>query len=122
KAEQKRLQNSLKELLDLQAAGKLEEARAKAKELTREFPGNPAATASFTTMSSMDALVSLRTIKSDKERGFDNAIRGVDRSAVIPKGDVEFPKDWKEKSARRLKIYGQPKLSPKEQAIVAALS
>jgi hypothetical protein len=122
KAEQKRLQDSLKELLDLQANGKLEAARAKAKELAREFPGNPAAQASYTTMSSIDTLVALRTIRNDKEKGFDNAIRSVDRSAVIPKGDVEFPKDWKEKSLKRLKTYGPIKLSPKEQAIVAALS
>jgi hypothetical protein len=121
-AEQKRLQKGLKEVLDLQQNGKFQEAKAKSEELTREFPSNPAVVASRTTMSGIENLVALRTIRSDKAKGFDNAIRDIDRSAVLPKGDVEFPKDWKQKSEYRLKKYGPVKLSPKEQAIVAALS
>jgi hypothetical protein len=121
KAEQKRLADSLKELLDLQAAGKLEAARAKSKEIAREFHGSPAAQATYITMSSMDTLVAFRTIKNDKEKGVIGVQRGIDRSAVPPTKDMEFPPDWKEKTKKRPPA-GQVPLSAKEKAIVAALS
>lgn len=121
-AEQKRLQNALKDILELQQNGKLEDARAKSREIAREFPGNPAAQATVTTMSGLESLVAVRSIRNAKAKGFEAAMRDVDRSSIIPKGEIEFPAHWRQLSDYRLKRYGPIKLSPKEQAIVRALS
>ena len=40
-------------------------------------------------------------IRKDKDQGALAALNTVDRSAVMPRGEVEFPKDFKEKTARR---------------------
>jgi hypothetical protein len=48
------------------------------------------------------------------------ALNDVQRSAIPPLGDIEFPKDWKEKSERRLAAM-QVKLTEKEKKIVSAL-
>jgi hypothetical protein len=121
--EQKRLQKALAEVLDLQKNGKIEEARRKSKELTKEFPGNPAVLATHTTMSSIDQLVATRNIKTSKERGFVGAMRDVEKSAIPISGDIEFSKDPEviRRREMRAKTYGN-KLSPKEQAIVRALN
>jgi hypothetical protein len=122
KEEDTKLRKGLNEVLELQQKGKIEEARARAKELARQFPGSPAAAASVTTMSAMDQLVSAKITRKEKARGFDRGIRDVEKSSIIPKDDVVFPADWAEKSKRRLAKYGPIKLSPKEQEIVRALS
>ena len=41
-------------------------------------------------------------------------------SAIPPRGDIVFPKDWKEKTERRRKMF-EVKLSPEEESILQAL-
>jgi hypothetical protein len=116
------LRKGLNEVLELQQKGKQDEARARSKELARKFPGSPAAVATYSTMSAMDQLVSARMTRNDKASGFQRGIRDVEKSSIIPKDDITFPADWAEKTKRRAGKYGPVKLSPKEQAIVRALS
>src|SRR5206468_3370731 len=42
-----------------------------------------------------------KSIQQDKDRGAAAALNNVDRTAVMPKGDIEFPKDFKDKTAQR---------------------
>lgn len=64
------------------------------------------------------ALRELRGIRDERDRRYAVAYRDFMRATLIPEGDIEFPKDWKEKTERRLKV----KLDPKEVKLLKALN
>lgn len=115
------LRKKLAEVLDLQKNGKPAEAKRAAEELTKQYPGHPAAQNALLTAAAFDQLASAREIRKEKTQRFGAALNDVDRSAMPPIGDIEFPKDWKEKSERR-KMYAAPRLSARERAILQALN
>lgn len=114
------LRRKLADILDLEKAGKPAEAKRAAAELAKQYPTHPAVQNSLLTASAFDQLASAREIKREKTERTVAALNDVDRSALPPLGDIEYPKDWKEKSERR-KMYAAPKLTPKERAILQAL-
>ncbi|MGE3806653.1 MAG: hypothetical protein AB7K24_18455 [Gemmataceae bacterium] len=121
--EDQALQNELNTILDLQAKGKVEEAQKMAAELARKHPSNQAVRIANHNTSALNQLASARTIRQEKERGFDGAIRDVEKSATPIKGDIQFPdaEKWK-RINERAKKYTGPRLTPQEQSIMAALN
>lgn len=114
-----KLRRNLNTILDLQKQGKAAEARKLADELARQYPSNPAVAASIQTSSAFEQLVSARAIHNEKERRSLNVMRDIERSSIPPAGDVEFPKDWKEKTKRR--TSAMVTLTAKEKALLRAL-
>lgn len=118
--EGEKIRRALASVVDLQKNGKLAEARKQADELAKLYPNNPAAVNMARTTAAFEQLVSARDIKKDKEKGVLAALRDVDRSSIPPKDDIEFPKDWKERTKNR--TANRFKLSPKEKAIMQSLN
>jgi hypothetical protein len=99
--------------------GRAEEARQRVEELGRRYPDNPAVLAARRNLSAIDTLEKVRQDRKDMERGALSANRDVDHSGTPPAGDIDFPKDWAEKSKKR---SSATQLSAKERAIIKALN
>lgn len=119
--EDEKLRRKLADVLELQKSGKPAEAKRLVDEIVKEFPGRLAAQNAALTAQAFQQLANARTLKQDKEKATLAALNDVDRSAVPVKGDIEFPKDWKERSERRAKFTG-PQLTPQERAVMQALN
>lgn len=118
-AEDESIRRGLANVVELQKDGKIADAKKAADELAKKYPKNPAAANLARTASAFDNLVMHKEIKQEKENRTLAALRDVDRSAIPPKDDIEFPKDWKERTKNR--GANRYKLSPKEKAIMQAL-
>ena len=62
-----------------------------------------------------------RQLQNERDKALSGVLQGVERSALPPKGDVEFPKDWREKTKNRKGVDEVP-LTAAEKAIFAALN
>jgi hypothetical protein len=60
-----------------------------------------------------------RQLQKDRERQLSAGYRDMDKSATPANGDVEFPKDWKERTKGRTSTV---QLTAKERAILQALN
>ncbi len=116
-AAQERINQELKAIRKLQEDGKYEEATRRANELARRNADNPAAQASSRTNGQADRISEERRLRGEKERRIVGAQRDLDRSALLPAGDIEFPKDWAEKTAKRT----ASNITAKEKSILKAL-
>lgn len=103
---------------ELQRQGKFAEANRLADEVARRYPNNPAATASGRTASTADRVAEARELNNEKERRMVLAMREIERSALPPLDDIEFPRDWAEKTKMRAK---NNQLTKAERAILEAL-
>lgn len=72
----------------------------KAKELD---PDNPAAEAALFRARTLRALSDEERIKLQKERGFELAMQAVNEASAAPESDLQYPKDWSERTKRRSK-------------------
>jgi hypothetical protein len=61
-----------------------------------------------------------RQLQLERERRTNGALRDVDKTALPPKGDMEFPKDWQAKTKDRKGSNDVP-LTAKERALLRAL-
>jgi len=61
-----------------------------------------------------------RQLQLERERRTNGALRDVDKTALPPKGDMEFPKDWQAKTKDR-KGSNEVPLTAKERALLRAL-
>ena len=116
-AEQAKINQELKNINRLRQEGKGEEAARAAAELERKYDRTPAATAAARTTSTADRIQDSKRLQAEKERRTVGVIRDVERSAMPPAGDIEYPKDWAEKTKRREKQT----MTAKEKAIMKAL-
>jgi hypothetical protein len=91
----------LREAVALSKQGKAAEANQRLAELTQQFPDNIAVQFLTAANQVADRRDEARAVRRDKEQGVTATLNGVDRSAVMPRGDIEFPKDFKEKTAKR---------------------
>jgi hypothetical protein len=119
-AEEGGLRRLFEEIKRAQKEGKFAEASRRASELAARAPNNPAAVALRRTTAASGQLADSREVRAETQRGIAGAIRGVERSAVPPSGDLEFPKDWKEKTQLR-KRANAVRMTAKERAIMQAL-
>jgi hypothetical protein len=81
---------------------------------------SPATDARRRTTEVADQLAARRGILTDQERGANAALRGVERSAVASGADIEYPANWKARTARRTNI-NQPRMTARERSIMQAL-
>jgi hypothetical protein len=117
-AELKDVNASIERVKDYQARGDNASANAEIAKLAKAYPNNPSVMVlgqTGTFKGRIDDAVALHKLQSDRMWAVQKGLMG---SALPAAGDVEFPKDWKEMSARRLKTT---ELSPKEKKIIEAL-
>jgi hypothetical protein len=107
------------EVNELRKSGRTEEARQKAEELAKQQPRNPAAQASSRSATAHEQIKETRDLRTEGERRRVVTMREVERSAMPANGEIEFPKDWKERIKYRKTTTP---LTAKEQAILRALS
>jgi hypothetical protein len=95
------------------------EAEREIARLARAYPNNPA----VIRLQEQDAFGSRVEDAIEYNRQMDKrvllALRDVDHSAMPAKGDIEFPKDWAEKTKRRTT---ELKLTDREKKIIEALN
>jgi hypothetical protein len=113
------LQRSLEKIQALRKDGQTEEANRSAKEIVRKYPDSPAAQAAARTAAMADLLANSRGLRNDRAQRLSSVSREVDRSATPPAGDVEFPKDFQERTKGRSNTFP---LTKKEKTILQALN
>jgi hypothetical protein len=116
-AERERLRKEMEALRQQRQQGA--DTGKQAADVARRNPTNPAAQAGSRINSAADQMSAARRAEIDRQRGLAGVRRDVDRSSTPPAGDMEFPKDWAERTKGR--VVGKP-LTPKEKAILTALS
>lgn len=100
-AELSRLRSNLEDAEALRKSGQTELAQQRFAELLKSFSHDLVAKTEILGQQMIARKAEFDAIRQDKERGTLSALNSVDRAAVMPSTDVEFPKDWKEKIARR---------------------
>jgi len=116
--EKDELQRSLDHIRALRKDGKMEEANQAARELVKKHPTNTAAQAAARTAAAAEFLANSRNARSDLGKRTASISRDIDRSATPPSGDVEFPKDFQERTKNRAAVS----MTAKEKAILKALN
>jgi hypothetical protein len=114
-----KIKSALASIAALRSEGKLSDAAKQTKTLLKDHPDDLAVQVLNNISSTGFQLQEAKVVRTETEEKRLVAMRDMDRSMIPPIGDIEFPKDWKEKSARRLKSQ---QLSPTEMRILQALS
>ncbi len=102
----------------LQRTNQFAEARQKAAELSGKFPDNPAVLALSQKDTVADRVTEARELSALMDKRIVMAMNDVQRSALPAIGDIEFPKDWKQRTARRTT---ELQLSEREKKIIKSL-
>src|SRR5947208_2581625 len=76
------------------------------RDLLQKHPDDVAVQVLNGISTSVASMAAADAVRTEMEHRRDAAMRDMDRSALPPAGDIEFPKDWKAKSEDRLKRYG----------------
>jgi hypothetical protein len=117
-ADREKIRTGIDAVVALQRDGRNQEAEKRAAEIARQFPENPAAMAMGRTSYINARIREARQILTEQDRRSAAALIDLNRTSTPPAGDVEFPKDWNEKTAKRTTVV---KLTEKEQAILKGL-
>jgi hypothetical protein len=118
-AEEAKVGQELKTINKLTDEGKTEQASRAAGELAREHPKNTAVQATDRAALTADQLAKERRLRQERERQLVEAYRDISKSATLPNGDLEYPKDWKERTKGRTTAV---QLTAKEKSILQALN
>lgn len=119
-AEQEKIAQQLSTVRALRRDGKVEEANRLAQDLAARYPSNLAVQVAAEVGGMGDRVREARQTRAETERRRLMVYQDVDRSAMLPIGDIEFPKDWAEKTKRRK--AAQNPMTAKERAILEALN
>ena len=119
RAEANAIQSRLDHIARLQREGKSFDALKVADELSRQYPTNPAAQAMRRKATLTERIAEARAILAEMEQRLTQAYREIERAALPSVENVEFPRDWKEKTEKRLAAL---KPSAREMAILKALN
>lgn len=111
-----RLRASLQKLIK---ENKMGEASNSAAKPTRDRVGNPAAEATNRTTETSRQLTANRQAQNERNRSLTRALREVDQVATVPKDDVNYPADWKERTKNR--TDNPVPMTDKEKAIFRTL-
>jgi hypothetical protein len=109
----------IKNIDRLQRDGQLEQAKRQADELAKRFPQESAAQALERVATGIDQTENTHRLNKQRERALIGGLQDVDRSSKLPGNDLEFPKDWKERTKDRSTSI---KLTAKQKAILQALN
>lgn len=118
-AETEQINIKLNNIKDLQNQGKTGEASREATQFAEKHPLNLAIKATDKTAASADAVANHEKVKREFEQRLLAAYRDIERSTVLPNGEVEFPKDWKEKTKNRTSTV---QLTEREKSILRSLN
>ena len=99
-SEQEMTRQLLAGIKKLQSEGKLEAASRQAADAAARAP-NPATKAASRITDVNNQLNASRQAQQDQERATMGAWGQVEKARTLPKGDIEFPKDWKARPPRR---------------------
>ena len=102
--ETKEIRDGLAAVEKLYEASKYAEAQAKITELTRRHPDNPAVLALSGQGFVKDRLADAKELSRQQAERVALALNDVQRSATPARGDIEFPRGFKEKMAARDKL------------------
>jgi hypothetical protein len=116
-ADQAELRRALDRIASLERVGRTAEAQRASDELVKKYPEEPVAIALTQSGSMASRIADARELLAEQDKRILLAMRDVDKAALPPIGDIEFPKDWKEKTEKR-----STKLSKEEKAILEALA
>jgi len=119
-AELKDVRDGLKRIENYQATGKSYEANAEIARLAKAYPYNPSVLALGQKDTIQNRLTDAQAHYVESSRRWVENQKQINISSLPAIGDVEFPKDWKQKSDARLKSF-RVQLTAKEQKIVEAL-
>jgi hypothetical protein len=111
----KRLMEGIKKL---QREGRIGEAGRQADALAERYPTNPAVQANNRIASTISQIESGRQLQTARDRSAGIVLGEVEKSRVPPSADIEFPKDWNERTKKRGK---ESQLTKKEKAILRTL-
>jgi len=100
-------------------AGRLKEANVKIEVLSKAYPNNPAVQFLQGEGDVRTRIADAAELARQQNVRTVLAMNDVQRSALPAIGDIEFPKDWKEKTLRR---QTQVELSAREKAIIESLN
>lgn len=117
RAESDEIRKTLREIEALYRDRRFVEAERLASHLSRTHPQNNAAQAMNRRTDMASRIRAADDLLAEYERAVVAALNDIERSAIPPVGDIEFPKDWKERTAGR----NPEKLTEKEQAILKSL-
>lgn len=113
-----RLQQQLTEIRSMEKDGRREEASRLANELATRYPDNPAVEAMRRNMTVGALTSSSRQFQTERDRNSASTMREVANSSIPPRGEMDFPKDWKTRTKGRSATVS---LTPREQNILKAL-
>jgi hypothetical protein len=119
-AEAKEVREAVVEVQKLHDVGKYAQASSKIGELAKKYPQNPAVQILAGQGMMGDRITEARLLSHEMNLRNQMAMLDTARSSLPPKGDMELPADWAEKTKRRRDAL-QPKLSKEEESILQAL-
>jgi hypothetical protein len=85
----------------------------------RPHPQDVVQQATEQTTRTAEQVLNARRLQKDRERQLASGYRDIDNSATLPKGDIEYPKDWQERTKGRTTTV---QLTAKERSILQALN
>jgi hypothetical protein len=112
------VRRSLDTVAALLKAGSTAQARTEADALIKRHPNNPAAILLAENSVSAQRVTEARVLVDQQKQGYYLAMKSIDKSNVIPKGDIEFDA---ERFREITKLRMKPLLTKKEQSILRAL-
>lgn len=117
-AEAKDVRDGLAEVARLDAQKRSAEALAKVAALAQKYPQNPSILALTGRGTMAERVAAAHELAREQNDRVLYVFNDVARTALPPKGDVEYPPNWKELSEKRLQAE---KLDPRTEAILTAL-
>ncbi|MBA4189771.1 MAG: hypothetical protein C0467_17440 [Planctomycetaceae bacterium] len=115
----KAVKEGIDRVAEYKRSGQNKEADREISLLSRTFPNNPAVISLSTQNGFADRVQDSADFAQLQQSRITLAMNDVMKSSLPALGDVEFPKDWKEKTARRLKTID---LTEQEKKIIESLN
>jgi hypothetical protein len=118
KAEIKEVREGVDTVAKLQSANKMADADRVIAALTARYPNNPAVIGLVQKDGFGRNVAESQALAKMQGDRYLLALNDVTRSSIPPKGDIEFPANWKERTKNRT---NEVKLTAKEKALIEAL-
>lgn len=116
--ESKQVKESIAEAAKLRKEGKTAQAEKLVAELAQKFPQDLTVNL-ITGKEGFDKTVAAQDKqKATEEKAFTAVMRDVDKAGVPATGDIEFPKDWKERTKHRFDTAAP---TPQERKLMSTL-
>jgi len=115
----KAVKQGIERIAEYKKSGQNKEADREVAMLARTYPNNPAVISLQTENGFANAVQDSADFAQLQQSRITLAMNDVMKSSLPALGDVEFPKDWKEKTARRMK---GSELTEQEKKIIESLN